>query len=114
MVDQNDIYNRDFQDFGIHLMNSDLPGQSAHRVDLVYADWTNEQVWDTGFVSVYSKNLALASVENIIQKFLNFTNFAMQDGERLARVYGISDAFGSALSGLDDAFQMASIHSRAE
>ncbi|KAG6883366.1 hypothetical protein C0993_006575 [Termitomyces sp. T159_Od127] len=113
----------DFQDFGIHLMNSDLPGQSAHRVDLVYADWTNEQVWDTGFVSVYSKNLALASVENhiaehsnhsIIQKFLNFTNFAMQDGERLARVYGISDAFGSALSGLDDAFQMASIHSRAE
>ncbi|KAG6876773.1 hypothetical protein C0992_011829 [Termitomyces sp. T32_za158] len=147
-----------FQDFGTYIqdmVNANLPGQNLLvGPNLAYADWTTEQVWDTGFVSTYSQNLALLSVENyptdncaaqfntggtiqdpqaifpgflshtaqysghsILQKFLNSTNFALQNGKRLYMMEtntgscggfaGISDAFGSALWGIDYAFQMA-------
>ncbi|KAF8064391.1 glycoside hydrolase family 79 protein [Lyophyllum atratum] len=32
--------------------------------NIAYADWTPEQVWDTGFVDQYSANLAYLAVEN--------------------------------------------------
>ncbi|KAG5336999.1 hypothetical protein C0989_011248 [Termitomyces sp. Mn162] len=147
-----------YQDFGTYIQDmvtANLPGQNLLvGPNLAYADWTTEQVWDTGFVSTYNQNLAFLSVENyptdncaaqfntggtiqdpqtifpnflshtaqysghsIIQKFLNSTNFAMQNGKRLYMMEtntgscggfpGISDAFGSALWGLDYAFQMA-------
>lgn len=138
---------------------------------IAYADWTAEDVWNTGFVSAYNENLAFLTVEkyilylsyfssyqpflqsyptdncalrfntggaiqqpqtifpdflshtsqfsgnSIIQKFLNSTQFALNNGKQLLMMEtntgscggfpGISDAFGAALWGIDYAFQMA-------
>ncbi|KAG6815750.1 hypothetical protein H0H87_011662 [Tephrocybe sp. NHM501043] len=147
-----------FGDFGVYvqaMQNANLQGTNLLvGPNIAYADWTTEQVWDTGFVGVYSQNLAYLSVENyptdncaaqfntggaikdpqtifpdflshtsassghsIIQKFLNSSAFAVQNGKRLVMFEtntascggfaGISDAFGAALWGIDYAFQMA-------
>ncbi|KAG6824999.1 hypothetical protein H0H92_005126, partial [Tricholoma furcatifolium] len=147
-----------FGDFGVYVQNMEnasLPGQNLLvGPNIAYAAWTTEDVWNTGFVSAYSANLAFLSVENyptdncaahfdtgsapqdpqtifpeylshtaqnsgysIIQKFVNSTQFALQNGKRLAMMEtntascggfpGISDAFGSALWGVDYAFQLA-------
>ncbi|KAG6824812.1 hypothetical protein H0H93_001510, partial [Arthromyces matolae] len=135
--------------------NANLPGADLLvGPNIAYADWTAEEVWNTGFVSAYSQNLAYLAVENyptdncaaqfntggtiqdpqtifpnflshtaqysghsIIQKFINSTNFAIQNGKRLYMMEtntgscggfaGISDAFGAALWGVDYAFQLA-------
>ncbi|KAG6808843.1 hypothetical protein H0H92_002618 [Tricholoma furcatifolium] len=147
-----------FGDFGVYvqdMQNASLPGQNLLvGPNIAYATWTTEDVWNTGFVSSYSANLAFLSVENyptdncavyyytgsapqdpqtifseylshtaqnsgygIIRKFVNSTQFALQNGKRLAMMEtntascggfpGISDAFASALWGVDYAFQLA-------
>ncbi|KAG6827199.1 hypothetical protein H0H92_012826 [Tricholoma furcatifolium] len=147
-----------YNDFGTYVQdmeNANLPGTNLLvGPNIAYADWTTEDVWNTGFVSTYQDNLAFLSVENyptdncaaefntggtiqvpqdifidylthtgqysgnnIIQKFLNSTQFAIQYGKRLIMMEtntascggfpGISDSFGAALWGIDYAFQLA-------
>ncbi|KAG6864424.1 hypothetical protein C0991_009618 [Blastosporella zonata] len=147
-----------YGDFGVFVDDmeaANLPGTNLLvGPNIAYADWTTEEVWNTGFVSTYSANLEFLSVENyptdncaaqfntgaapvdaqtvfpeylthtgqfsgnnIIQKFLNSTQFALANGKRLVMMEtntascggfaGISDAFGAALWGIDYAFQLA-------
>ncbi|KAG6915354.1 hypothetical protein DXG01_012005 [Tephrocybe rancida] len=147
-----------FGDFGVYvqaMQAANLPGQNLLvGPNIAEADWTAEQVWDTGFIQTYSQNLAYLSVENyptdncavqfntggtvhdpqtifpdflshtsassghnIIQKFLNSSQVAVQNNKRLVMMEtntgscggfaGISDSFGAALWGIDYAFQMA-------
>ncbi|KAG6901005.1 hypothetical protein C0995_002575 [Termitomyces sp. Mi166 len=147
-----------YGDFGVYVQDmksANLPGTDLLvGPSIAYADWTTEEVWNTGFVSAYNENLAFLTVENyptdncalrfntggpiqdpqtifpnflshtsqfsgnnIIQKFLNSTQFAIANGKRLLMMEtntgscggfpGISDAFGAALWGIDYAFQMA-------
>ncbi|KAG6805074.1 hypothetical protein H0H93_005676 [Arthromyces matolae] len=48
--------------------NANLPGADLLvGPNIAYADWTAEEVWNTGFVSAYSQNLAYLAVENLTQ-----------------------------------------------
>ncbi|KAG5722733.1 hypothetical protein E4T56_gene7377 [Termitomyces sp. T112] len=57
-----------FGDFGVYVedMNdANLPGTNLLvGPSIAYADWTTEDVWNTGFVSAYNENLAFLTVEN--------------------------------------------------
>ncbi|KAG6839220.1 hypothetical protein C0991_004741 [Blastosporella zonata] len=148
-----DYYNA-FGAFVDDMEAANLPGTNLLvGPNIAYAYWTAEDVWNTGFVSKYNKDLAYLSVEkypthncaalfkhhsgvdpqtifpdflshtgkfsgnNLVQKFINSTQFAVANGKRLVMMEtntascggfpGISDAFGAALWGIDYAFQMA-------
>ncbi|KAG6880956.1 hypothetical protein C0993_003509, partial [Termitomyces sp. T159_Od127] len=59
-----------FRDFGAYVQdmkNTNLPGTDLLvGPSIAYADWTTEEVWNTGFVSAYNENLAFLTVEKYI------------------------------------------------
>ncbi|KAG6835065.1 hypothetical protein H0H93_005181, partial [Arthromyces matolae] len=59
-----------FGDFGTYvaaMQAANLPGQNLLvGPSIAYADWTTEQVWNTGFVTSYSENLAYLTVEKYL------------------------------------------------
>ncbi|KAG6827198.1 hypothetical protein H0H92_012825 [Tricholoma furcatifolium] len=58
-------YYGDFGSYVQDMVTANLPGQNLLvGPNIAYADWTTEDVWNTGFVSTYDANLAFLSVEN--------------------------------------------------
>ncbi|KAG6864519.1 hypothetical protein C0991_008981 [Blastosporella zonata] len=58
-------YYGDFGAYVTDMTTANLPGTNLLvGPNIASADWTAEEVWNTGFVSTYNQNLAFLSVEN--------------------------------------------------